>query len=166
MSLHLCLQYNNTCLTEDYFTLSGIININLHSKHDDDLDQAVRAAMREPPFNAPLTLDEEVKLKVTYFVVWLPVFVNIISVMMHIIVVFVYLVSNQSVFTFEFNIHVQLGLRYEGQLNPNGRPSPHPVIAFVSPDDMHHYLVADGRAGTDSNLNECGHRLHTILSVV
>ena len=44
---------------------------------------------------------------------------------------------------------VQLGPRYEGQLNHMAEPIPHPVRPLVHPHDTHHYLTADGWAGTD-----------------
>ena len=40
------------------------------------------------------------------------------------------------------------------------------AIVPVSPHGTHHYLAADGRAGTDRNVNKCGHRLSTNLSVL
>ena len=43
-------------------------------------------------------------------------------------------------------IKVQLGPRYEGQLNHIAEPIPHPVRPFVRPHDTHYYLAADSRA--------------------
>ena len=46
-------------------------------------------------------------------------------------------------------IKVQLGMRYEGQLNHMAEPIPHPVRPLVRSHDTHHYLAADPRAETD-----------------
>ena len=44
---------------------------------------------------------------------------------------------------------VQLGPRYEGQLNHMAEPIPHPFRPLVRPHDTHHYPTVDERAETD-----------------
>ena len=46
-------------------------------------------------------------------------------------------------------VQVQLGPRYEGQLNHMAEPIPQPVRLLVRPHDTHHYPTAEGRAETD-----------------
>ena len=48
------------------------------------------------------------------------------------------------------NIQVQLGPRYEGQLNPMAEPIPHEVRPLVRTHDYHPYHAADRHAETDS----------------
>ena len=45
---------------------------------------------------------------------------------------------------------VQLGPRYEGQLNPMAEPIPHEVRPLVRTHDYHPYHAADRHAETDS----------------
>ena len=45
---------------------------------------------------------------------------------------------------------VQLGPRYEGQLNPMAEPIPHEVRSLVRTHVYHPYHAADRRAETDS----------------
>ena len=45
---------------------------------------------------------------------------------------------------------VQLGPRYEGQLNPIAEPIPHEVRPLVRTHDYHPYHAADRHAETDS----------------
>ena len=48
------------------------------------------------------------------------------------------------------SLQVQLGTRYEGQLNPMAEPIPHEVRPLVRTHDYHPYHAADRHAETDS----------------
>ena len=50
----------------------------------------------------------------------------------------------------KFNLLVQLGPRYEGQLNPMAEPIPHEVRPLVRTHGYHPYHAADRQAETDS----------------
>ena len=51
---------------------------------------------------------------------------------------------------FAFCSQVQLGPRYEGQLNPMAEPIPHEVRPLVRTHVYHPYHAADRQAETDS----------------
>ena len=59
-------------------------------------------------------------------------------------------VSNLARFQGRFNDKVQLGPRYEGQLNPMAEPIPHEVRPLVRTHVYHPYHAADRQAETDS----------------
>ena len=50
----------------------------------------------------------------------------------------------------KYHMQVQLGPRYEGQLNPMAEPIPHEVRALVRTHVYHPYHAADRQAETDS----------------
>ena len=58
---------------------------------------------------------------------------------------------------FRYEIKVQLDPRYEDNWTRMVKPSPHPAIVLVFPQDTHHYLAVNGRAGTDRNAKESEH---------